>query len=172
MKLLTIICTILLVSCGSLKTSTAQDASDNISKETFKSDSHANAIEESNPELKPHTEAIKASNESIRSENDVLASIIIELEEDLEEAGGFFKSIVSLMPIIIGILSIVLGRLTNDRSDTICGAIMFIAGIAVYSYWSSIGVIGLVIMVGLAISWVVISQEEKAKKKHKEEVYK
>jgi len=166
---LTIIVTILLVSCGSTKTPKTQEASEGISKEADKSDFHANAIEKSNKELKPHTDAIKASNKAIRAHRKTLMDYIVDLEAELSEKGSFFKFIVSLSPIILGLLSIIMGRMTNDKSDTWFGAAMFVSGIAIYSFWSTIGVVGLVIMAGVAISWFVISQENKAEKKRRSE---
>jgi len=163
--------TILLVSCGSTKTPKIQSASEGISKEADKSDLHADAIQQSNPELKDHTEAIKGSNEAIRAHRKTLNDHIVDLESKLSEKGSFFKFIVSISPIILGLLSIIFGRMTNDKSDTWFGAAMFISGIAIYSFWSAIGLVGLVIMVGVALSWFIISQENKAEKKRREDVY-
>ena len=171
-RYLTLIVTILLVSCQSERLRDAQEASEQIPIEAHKSDFHADAIEKSNKGLKPHTDAIKASNKAIRSHSDSLKDYIIELEEEVEEKGSFFRSVVPFIPIIIGVLSIILGRLTSDVGDTVFGAIMFVAGIAIYSYWSFIGMFGIVLMVCLLIMWALISQESKSNKKRVKEMYK
>ncbi len=162
--------TILLVSCGSTKTPKVQLASEGIAREADKSDLHADAIQQSNPELRPHITAIKGSNKAIRAHKSTLIDHIVNLETQLSKKGSFFKFIVSLSPIILGLLSIILGRMTNDKSDTWFGAAMFVSGIAIYSFWSTIGAVGLVIMAGVAISWFVISQENKSEKKRRSEV--
>lgn len=174
MNYLTVIATILLVSCNSVNLEKESIHTHNaIQKEAFKSDFHADLIQQSNPELKPHTEAIKASNESIRSNSSKFLDITYKLNEKVANSSKSLRNFASLIPMVLGGLCFLLGWfLTKSIRDTVMGGVLFAVGIVVHIFWYFIGWLGLIIMLGLGIFWAMIAYEQISEQKRKEELYK
>ena len=68
-------------------------------------------------------------------------------------------------PLAIGVISIIIGRLTNDPQDTIFGAVAIVAGIIIKTNYEAIGVWGLYSVIGAVIFWVIKQQEKRSKEK-------
>ena len=49
------------------------------------------------------------------------------------------------------------------------GIVLFICGIGCYMFWSIMGWIGLIVMLGAVIAWAIIKQEEIAIEKRRSE---
>ena len=123
------------------------------------------------PAVKPHTD-------QVRTDSIIVDSLVLDLVNDcnmwkdraikaeakVDKYHKWVDMFYMFAPLAIGIISIIIGRLTNDPKDTMFGAGAIVAGIIISTNYEIIGKWGLYSIVIAVVIWIIIQQEKRSKK--------